>query len=498
MSSDRKEKKERPVKPLSLFAALLPIIALIVFMSVAVLVYGADPHIPLLLGTIVVAIVGLIHGFTWKDLEKSMIDSIASALDAILILTLMGPLVASWIISGTVPAMVYYGLEIINPSFFLVTSCALCCIVSLACGSSWTTAATLGIALMGIGNGLGINPAMTAGSVISGAYFGDRLSPLSDFPNLTSGVPGVNLFEHIRHMIFTSVPALVVSLILYIIVGLRYTPDSVDLSIVNSMRETLAANYNINPFLLIPPLLIVLMVVFKVPAIPGLIGGIALGIVFFLGFQGGAEHGIKEAIGIMIDALNNGVVTTTGDPYIDNLLTRGGIQGMMWTVSLILCALSYGGMLDKIGSLRVLSGYMLKLVKNTGSLVLVTIVSCIFTNAVTGDVYLSVMLPGRMYKDEYDRQGLATKNLSRALEDGGCVSSSLFPWNSCGAYMSSTLGVNSFLYAPYAFVNLLTPVVSIIFAFTGITMTKMTPEERAEAAKRLAEKAEESLETSNK
>ncbi|MDL2327703.1 Na+/H+ antiporter NhaC [Ruminococcaceae bacterium OttesenSCG-928-A11] len=494
MEPKKQAKPERPVKKLSLFAALIPILALVLVMGVAVLVYGADPHVPLFLCTIVAAIVGLAHGQKWKDLEQAMVDSVNSAMGPIIILILMGPLVAIWIISGTVPAMVYYGLKILNPTFFLVASCILCCIVSLASGSSWTTAATVGIALMGIGSGLGIPPAMTAGSIVSGAYFGDKMSPLSDTTNLAPAVTGVNIFDHIRHMVYTTAPALVLSLIIYLILGLNYSSDTMDAGVVQSMSDTLAANYNINLFLLIPPILVILMVVFRVPAIPGMIGGIVLGIIFYVLFQGGAAGGAKEAFGTVIDVLNYGSVTETGHELLDNLLTRGGIQGMMWTISLIFCALAYGGMVDKIGSLGTISSYLLRFAKSTGSLVLVTVVSCIFTNAITGDLYLSIMIPGRMYKDEFKKRGLSAKNLSRCLEDGGTMSSSMFPWNSCGAYMSSTLGVATFAYVPFTFVNLLTPIISIIYGYTGFTMAKMTDEEKAQAAKELAEAAEKSLE----
>jgi len=449
-----KEKQDRPVRPLSLFAALIPIISIVIIMCIAVLLFGAEPHIPLILCTAIAAIVGVVHGHKWVDLQNAFLKSAASGLEAVMLLALMGGLVATWIVSGTVPAMVYYGLTIITPSIFLLTSCTLCALISLACGSSWTTAATIGIALMGIGTGLGVNPAMTAGSIISGIYFGDRLSPMSDFTNLSSAVTGVNLFDHIRHMIYTSVPALGLALIIYLVLGLGSTHGQ-DTAIVDSMRTVLAANFNITPWLLLPPALVILMVVFRVPAIPGMIGGIALGCIMYVLFQGGAG-GWKETVDTLLNCINYGASITTGDEYIDSLLNRGGIQGMMGTISLMLFALSYGGMLDEIGSVKTISTYLLKAVKKTGSLVLATIATCICCNALTGDVYISIVLPARMYEDEYRRQGLSMKNLSRALEDGACVSSCLFPWNACGAYMTSTLGVSSFVYAPFAFANLLT------------------------------------------
>lgn len=477
-------------KPLSLFTALIPILALVLIMGSAVLLFGADPHVPLLLSTLVAVIVGLIHHHKWADIQQSIIASVSSVSETVVILMLIGGLVAMWIISGTVPAMVYYGLKIINPSFFLLTSCVLCCIVSVACGSSWTTAATVGIALMGIGAGLGINSAMTAGSIISGAYFGDRLSPLSDITNLTSAVTKVNLFEHIRHMVYTSGPALVLSLVIYFVLGLQYDASSMDMSAVASMREILAANFDLNPILLLPPVLVILMVVFRVPAIPGLAGGILLGAVFFVVFQGGLDMGFSVTFQTVIECVNYGAVVETGDEFIDTLLTRGGIQGMLYTISLMICAMIYGGALERIGSLRVISTRLLSVAKSTGSLILVTILSCIFTNAVTGDVYLSLMVPGRMYSNEYKKRGLSSKNLSRALEDGGAVSSCFFPWNACGSYMSSTLGVSCAAYVPYAFMNLLTPIISAIFGYIGFTIVKMTEAERAQAQQELIEEGE--------
>ena len=309
-------------RALPLPVALLPILALVLIMGSAVLLFGADPHVPLLMSTVVSVIIGLIYGHKWKDIQSRIIESVSSVSETVLILMLIGGLVAMWIVSGTVPAMVYYGLKVINPSFFLVTSCALCCIVSVACGSSWTTAATVGIALMGIGAGLGINPAMTAGSVVSGSFFGDRLSPLSDITNLTSAVTKVNLFEHIRHMIYTSAPALILAMIIYFFLGLQYSSDSMDMSTIHSMQQTLAANFDLNPILLLPPVLVVLMVVFRVPAIPGLAGGIALGGVFFIFFQGGLQMGFSASFQTIIECINYGAVVETGDAFIDGLLTR--------------------------------------------------------------------------------------------------------------------------------------------------------------------------------
>ena len=465
-------------KELSLPMALLPIVCLIVFMIIAVSNWGAGPHVPLLFGSVIAGIVGVAHGYRWTDIEEHFMKVINTATLAMVILMLMGALVGMWVKSGTVPAMVYYGLKILKPSIFPFTSCLLCGIVAIATGSSWTTAATVGVALMGIGSGLGISPALTAGTIISGAYFGDRLSPLSDFTNLASGITGVNLFDHIRHMLYTSIPAYVLALIIYFIIGLRYSSDSVDTQLVDEISQSILDNFNVNPLLLIPPIFVVCMVFLKIPTIPGMMLATGVGMLFYILFQRDASETAIDTFGTIISSLNDGVEMETGNEIVDNLVNRGGIQAMMWTVSLVFCAMTFGGILEAIGAMEAITKKLLKLVRGNGSLVAVTIISSIFTNAVTGDVYLSMIIPGKMYKDEYRKRRLATENLSRALEDGGCVSSCLFPWNSCGAYMTATLGVNSFAFLPFAFANLLTPIISIIFATIGFSMTKMSDEEK--------------------
>lgn len=466
---DTKPKTQRKA---TLVEALIPIIFLIVVLAYSLIKLDADPQIPLILGAFVAAIIGTTRlGFTWGELEEGVLDTIRMAMQAILILMVVGTLIGTWILSGTVPSMIYWGLKILSPGIFLVATTLICSIVSLATGSSWTTAGTVGIALIGIGQGLGIPTPVVAGAIISGAYFGDKMSPLSDTTNLAPAMAGTTLFEHVRHMIYTTGPSLLIALVLYGIMGMKYAGKELDLTQIEMIRTALDGSFNtLSPILLIPPVVVILMVVFKMPAIPGLVIGSLLGAIFAWIFQG-------SNLGDIINAAHYGFVSETGVAEVDTLLTRGGLESMMWTVSLILCALTLGGILEKTGMLEAIANSLLAFAKGTFGLVFVTIFSCIFTNLVTGEQYLSLVLPGRMYKDEYRKRGLHPKNLSRALEDSGTLTSALIPWNTCGAYMWVTLGVHPFAYLPFAFLNLINPLVSLFYAATGITMEKLPPEE---------------------
>ncbi len=469
------KEKQKLKRKATLGEALIPIVSLIVVLAVSLIKFGADPHIPLILGATVAGLVGVFRlGFTWSELEEGVLDAIRMAMQAILILMVVGTLIGTWILSGTVPAMIYWGLDILTPGIFLVATTIICSIVSVATGSSWTTAGTVGIALIGIGQGLGMPASLVAGAIISGAYFGDKMSPLSDTTNLAPAMAGSTLFDHIKHMIYTTGPALLISLIIYGVIGMKYAGKELDLSQIALIKDTLQGSFNtLSPVLLIPPVVVILMVVFKVPALPGLITGTILGGLFAFVFQG-------SSISEIIEAAHYGFVSETGVSAVDELLTRGGLDSMMWTVSLILCALTFGGILEKTGMLEAIAKSLLVFAKGNFGLVLTTLISCIFVNLVTGEQYLSIVLPGRMYKDEYIKRGLHPKNLSRALEDSGTLTSPLIPWNTCGAYMAVTLGISPLAYLPFAFLNLINPLVSLFLAATGITMTKLTSEDMIE------------------
>lgn len=464
---------QREIRKPKLFEGLIPIIALVIFLSVAILKFEAAPHIPLVGGAFIAALLAKRLGHTWSEIEKGMIGTIMMSFQAILILMIVGMLIGTWIMSGVVPTMIYYGLQIISPGFFLIAACLICSIVSLATGSSWGTAGTMGIALIGIGQGLGIPLPMVAGAIISGSYFGDKMSPLSDTTNLSPAMAGSTLFEHIKHMTYTTGPSYLIALVLYGILGARYADKALDMAGINEVLTTLSSSFNISPILLIPPLLVILMVAFKIPAIPGLSGGVLLGMFFGITMQG-------SSMGDLVNAAHYGFLSETGVAAVDDLLSRGGMDGMMYSIGLVICALAFGGIMEKSGLLEVITQKLLSFVRSTGSLVMTTIFSCIFTNIVMPDQYLAIVLPGRMFKDEFGKRKLHPKNLSRCLEDAGTLTSPLIPWNTCGAYMFATLGVAPLAYAPFAFLNLINPLISIIYGFTGITMEKLPEEQTVE------------------
>lgn len=467
-----KEKKESnskdsnvPLKP-NLLISAIPILVLMISLSVTIIVYEGSPHIPLLISACVAGIISLILGNKWNDIEAGIINTIQMSMQAILILMIIGILVGTWILCGTVPTMIYYGLKILSPSIFLLATCIICCIVSLATGSSWTTAGTIGIALMGVGAGLGIPAPQIAGAIISGAYFGDKMSPLSDTTNLAPAMAGTTLFEHIKHMIYTVTPSLVIALIVFGILGLKYVGKPLDTSLLNDIFAGLEASGSLNPILLLPPVLVIFLVVKKMPAIPGLLLGVVAGAILAIVVQG-------VNFGDIVTVLNDGYTSSTGVAVVDNLLSGGGLQGMMFTVSLIISAMIFGGVMEQSGMLNALAESLLRFAKGTGSLVFVTILSCFLVNLLAADQYLSIVIPGRMYKNEFAKRGLHPKNLSRCLEDCGTLTSAFIPWNTCGAYMSTTLGVSPLAYAPYCILNYINPIISIIYGFTGFTMEKL-------------------------
>lgn len=449
--------------------AILVIIFLIAALTGGLMYFGSSPHIPLLVTAAFAALVAVWSGQPWQQIEDGILTTIGMGMQSILILMIIGCIIGVWILSGVVPAMIYYGLKLISPGIFLVATCIICAIVSIATGSSWTTAGTVGIALLGVGAGLGIPSNMVAGAIISGAYFGDKMSPLSDTTNLAPAMAGTTLFEHIRHMIYTTGPSMIISCIIFAVLGMEYSGKALDVAAIDALLNTLTANFTINLWLLIPPVLVIMMVVFKVPALPGLFGGVVLGGIFAAIFQG---SGMSE----IIKAAHTGYVSQTGIVAIDSLLTRGGLESMMGTISLILIALSLGGVMESSGMLYTISMRILSYAKSTGSTVVATFLTCVFCNIAAGDQYLSVVIPGRIYKDIYRDKGLHPKNLSRCLEDFGTITSPLVPWNTCGAFMATALGIHPFVYLPYAFLNLINPVISIIYGYTGYSMEKLAPE----------------------
>jgi NhaC family Na+:H+ antiporter len=459
--SDQSERE-----PIGLAVALVPVIFLLVALAMTIGLLGLQPHIPLIAAAAVAGLVAVVHGVHWKAIEDGMVHGINLAMGAILILMVVGTMIGTWILGGVVPTMIYYGLEILSPGIFLVATMLICSIVSLGTGSSWSTAGTVGVALIGVGAALQIPLPMVAGAIISGAYFGDKMSPLSDTTNLAPAMAGTDVFSHIRHMVYTTGPGYAIALVLYGIIGTRYAGGHLETNQLTAMLDVMHGNFFIHPVLLLPPALVIAMVVLRIPPLPALLGGTLIGGICAVAFQSGS-------IADVIAAAHSGYVSETGVAAVDDLLSRGGLLSMMETVALIICALSFGGIMERTGMLEVIAAALLKLVKSTGSLVTITVLSAIGMNAVASDQYMAIVIPGRMYKSAFDKRGLHPKNLSRALEDSATLTSPLIPWNSCGAFMWATLGVYPLAYAPFAFMNLLNPIVSIFYGFTGITMEKL-------------------------
>ena len=405
-----------------------------------------------------------------------MVQGISLAMAAVLILMAIGILIGSWVASGIVPLMVYYGLMFLSPEIFLIASCLICAAVSFATGSSWSTAGTVGVALIGVGQGLEMPLPMVAGAIVSGAYFGDKLSPLSDSTNLAPAVAGAQLFAHIKHMLFTTVPSLAIALVLYALLGMSQGSSAASLENVEVLNAVLRREFNLSSWLWLAPISVVLMIALRLPALPALLGGAFVGAALGILLQ-------DIPVASMFAIMQEGYVSSTGDPHIDELLSRGGLESMFQTIALILCAMAFGGLMEGTGMLVAISRAVLKIATNTGRLVGATLATCISMNFLAPDQYLSIILPGRMYRGSFEAAGLHMKNLSRCLEDAGTLSSPLIPWNTCGAAMMAALMVNPFAYLPYAFLNLLNPIVSLIYGYTGWTMVKapLAPEERVKS-----------------
>lgn len=453
--------------------------------------YG-DIHVGLIISAVFAALVAYARGWKWSYIEKGICKTIYDSMQGILIIVTTGALIGAWIQAGVIPSMIYYGLGILTPGVFLVTTCVICAIVSLSTGTSWGTAGTVGIALIGIGNGLGIPTAIAAGAVISGAYFGDKMSPLSDTTNLASSIVGVNLFEHIRHMMFTVGPTTIIALILYAIIGAHYS-GATNMEKAELLRAGILEQFHVSPLLILPPLLVIAMIAFKTPALPGMLFGAIIGSVFGIVFQ-------RTPVGDIPTVWHYGFEFSDPDsvmPELVDLLTRGGMDSMMWTIHLMLCALALGGVMSCTGMLYSITEALTKRVKSRGSLILTTLVTAIFINIIPGDLYLSIVMTGKMYKEVFEDMRLKRKNLSRCVEDSSTLTSNLVPWNACGAYMQGVFGIPQWGpggYAPYAFLNLICPLVSCFYGFTGITIEKMTEEEYQQILKEREEEKKRALE----
>ena len=417
-------------------------------------------HINLLASISITLLVAWLNGKPWADLEKAIEYGGKICISPTVIMMLVGVLIASWIASGTVPTIIYWGLKLINPSFFLVTASLLCAIVAIAIGSSWSTAGTVGVALMGIGMGLGINPAMTAGAILSGSYLGDKMSPMSDTTNLAPAVAEADLFDHIRSMMYTTGPAFVISLVVYAILGMQYGSGSVDNATVDAILNAIQANFNMNPLVFLPPIVVIFMAIKKCPSIPTLVVSALVASVIAVAIQG---IGFAEILGI----LKNGFSIETGFADFDRLVNRGGLGSMLDTAALGLLGMLYGAIMDKTGMLTTILSHMKKLTGSVGSLITVVILANILLLATTASQTLAIVVGGRMFISEFRKKHLLPQVLSRTLEDSGTIISPLVPWSLCGVYMAETLGVPTVSYLPFTFFCWLCPIIAIIYGFTG-------------------------------
>jgi len=545
----------RPTKQPSLLQSFIPLIFLVALLGTNVAFYGDNSlgganQIALLLSAGVAAFVAMFNGEKWDVLFDGAVSSISSALPALIILLMIGALAGTWLISGVVPAMIYYGLEVLNPTIFLFATCIVCSIVSVATGSSWTTVATVGVALMGIGRILGFSDGMIAGAIISGAYFGDKMSPLSDTTNLAPAMAGTDLITHIKHMMWTTFPSITISALIFLVLGFT-SGSGADLQGVESLQSAISSKFNISLWLFLVPLGVIGLIVKKVPAVPALLAGAILGGIFAIGFQGdriyetGATYSYEvsglndgeriewlgddtpsssrwynlsptnyevallnendeqlEVLPILlennylteklmftgasgfqvsvkrapfaiasyqsvINAMTTNVAIVSGNAVADELLSSGGMNGMLGTIWLIICAMTFGGIMEASGMLERIAQSILKLAHTTGSLIASTAGTCLVFNVTASDQYLAIVVPGRMFAKEYEKRGLAPENLSRTLEDSGTVTSALVPWNTCGAYHAGVLGVATGTYLPFAFFNIISPLMTVLFGYMG-------------------------------
>lgn len=459
-------------KDIPLWIAVLPLLILVSLLGLNIFVFGDDAisganQIVLIVCAAFSVCLGLAIGCEWKAIERGVLNSIHIATPAMLILFLVGALSGTWMISGIIPTMIYYGLQVLSPLFFLASACVISAIVAMFTGSSWTTSATIGIALMGIGNVLGMGPAMTAGAILSGAYFGDKMSPLSDTTNLAAATTGTELFAHIRYMMITTVPSISIALLLFLGLGF-WGEESGQIPNTIEIEQALQGALTISPWLLLVPLAVLVMVVKKVPALPAIFIGAILGAVFALLFQvelvASLGHGDYPLYSGILVAAYGDTAIQTGHPVLDELLTSGGMSGMLGTIWLVMSAMMFGGAMEGTGFLRRITQVLVARTKSAAGLVSATVGTCLFTNISASDQYLAVVVPGRMFISAYKDRGLASKNLSRTLEDSGTVTSVLIPWNTCGAYHATVLGVATLSYAPFAFFCLISPVMTILVA----------------------------------
>lgn len=474
------------MKEPNLFQAFLPLIFLIFFLSINVRFFGSDTlagsnQMALILAASIAALIAGRLGLKWRQIRDGIVKSIGSAMPSILILFLIGSLAGTWMISGVVPSLIYYGLEILNPKIFLFATVVITALVSLATGSSWSTIATIGIALIAIGRTLGIHDGIVAGAIVSGAYFGDKMSPMSDTTNLAPAMAGTDIFTHIRYMVYTTTPSMLITLVIFLILGFTVHMDAESTN-VSSVLSVLKSTYYISPVLFVVPAFLIYIIIKKVSPVPALLAGAVLGGVFAIIFQpgilkeiSGIEHNYLKAsyIGVL-KAMYGPVSVHTENEAVNELLSTNGMAGMLNTIWLIITAMVFGGVMEASGMLVKITQTVIKYVTSVAGLVASTVATCLFFNLTASDQYISIVVPGRMYAKAYKDQNLKPEVLSRALEDSGTVTSVLIPWNTGGATQASVLGVPTLTYAPFAFFNLISPFMSIFMAAFNIKIRRLS------------------------
>jgi NhaC family Na+:H+ antiporter len=464
----------RQPKTPSLGVAILPIIAMALLLGVGYGVYQIRPQVLLIAAAFLTGCLGVILKFRWEDMQKGIVDSIGKAMPAILIMLCVGVLIGSWMASGTIPMIIYYGLKLISPQFFLVTACLVCSITALAAGTSWGTIGTVGVAFMGIAMGLGIPMGLAAGAIVAGAYFGDKMSPFSDIPNLAAVTAGANLFDHIKHMIWSAVPGWLLSLVVYFFVGLRYRTGTVSSESMTVILETIRKSFRFHILLLLPLIIVFYLAFTKRPTIPGMLFSSLTAVVLAVVFQ-------KESIVRIAQALNSGYPAATGVEAVDRLLSRGGLMSMMETQLVAFTAFSYGGIMQKTGMLSVILDRIMTVARRVGSLIAVTVGSSVVTAFVTGSSYLSVIIPGELFGPVFKKKNLAAKNLSRIIDECGGIIVPLIPWSMAGVYITGALGVPVLSYVPWAIGNWAAVFILVIFGYSGFTMAPRIREDETQA-----------------
>lgn len=470
MADNNTEKKQASVG-----IAITSMVLLVLILIGGFAWLSVNTHAVFVIAIIAMSIMALIAGHSLDDIQGYFITGCKNAILVSLILMTVGTVIGSWIVSGVVPAIIYYGLTILSPKVFLLVGFIICCVVSFFVGSSYSAIATLGVAFMGIGMGLGINPGLTAGMVVSGAIFGDKMSPFSDTTNLAPAVAGTDIFKHINSMLYTTVPATVITAIIFALQGMKISASSMDMSTINDINNTLLANFNINPILLIVPVFTIVLAVKKVPTLVALLLSSVAATVFAFIFQ----HDFYSAK-VILSALGNGFTITSENAAVNRLLTRGGVLGMMSASSLALLALGLGEILQRMGVIDVVLGKLAGIIRGKRSLVVTTLATCLITTCLTASQYIAIILPGEVMKNAYTRFKVDKRVLSRSLEDGGTIFAFLIPWSTTGIYVTSTLDIPVMEYAPFTYLALLCPLIALIYALTGFAIF---PDKNAESEK---------------